>query len=87
MPLAPSIAMKRVWELIMTDENLEGLKISVSDHAVSLRRVYPDGSVVQLTMPKPTGIDGQTREQAEALVQRMASRLLAVALEDLNRVV
>jgi len=71
----------------MTDENLDGLTITVADHAVGLSRAYPDGSRVQLTMPKPAGIDEQAREQTDALVRRMAIRLLAVALEDLNRVV
>jgi hypothetical protein len=58
--------MKRVRELFMTGENLEGLTITMADHAVGLSRTYPDGSRVELTMPKPAGIDEQTREQADA---------------------
>ena len=68
----------------MTDETHDGLTITVAERSVSLTLAYPDGSRVQLTMPKPAGIDGQTTEQVEALVRRMASRLLGVALEDLN---
>ena len=68
----------------MNVEDLERLTITVAEHAVGLRYAYPDGSRVELTMPKPSGIDGQTREQAEALVRRLAGRLLTVALEDLN---
>jgi hypothetical protein len=69
---------------MMTDDAIEGLTITVAEGTLGLSLVYPDGSRVQLTMPKPSGIDGQSREQAEAVVRRMGSRLLAVAREDLK---
>lgn len=69
---------------IMTDESLEGLAITFAEATASLNLAYPDGSVVRLTMPKPAGLEGQTREQSELLVRRLARRLLLVAAEDLS---
>ncbi len=69
----------------MMDEKLEGLTITVAQSTVGLNLAYPDGSLIQLTMPKPAGIGGLTSEQAASLVRRMGSRLLGVALEDLSK--
>jgi len=68
----------------MTDDTPNGLTVTVSETVIDLTLVYPDGSQLQLTMPKPQGIEAQTREQIETLAQRMARRLLGVALEDLG---
>ena len=68
----------------MTDDRYEGVAIAVAETTASLNLVYPDGSHVQLTMPKPTGLEGQSSEQVEQLVRRMARRLLMVAAEDLG---
>ena len=68
----------------MTDDIPNGLTVTVSGTVIDLTLVYPDGSQLQLTMPKPQGIEAQTREQIETLAQRMARRLLGVALEDLG---
>jgi hypothetical protein len=35
-------------------------------------------------MPKPAGLEGQTSEQADLPVRRLARRLLGVAAEDLG---
>jgi hypothetical protein len=35
-------------------------------------------------MPKPAGLEGQTSEQADLAVRRLARRLLGVAAEDLG---
>lgn len=66
------------------DDHHEGQTITIADDAVAMRLAYPDGSRVELSMPKPAGLDGLTRDQAESLVRRMVARLLGVALEDLS---
>ena len=68
----------------MTDDTPNGLTVTVSGTVIDLTLVYPDGSQLQLTMPKPPAIEAQTREQIEILARRMARRLLGVALEDLG---
>lgn len=68
----------------MADDKFEGATVTVSADAISLTLAYPDGSQVQLTMPKPAGVEGQTREQLQIQARRMARRLLEVALEDLG---
>ena len=68
----------------MTDDKIDGLTITVAGAAIGLTLAYPDGSRVQLTMPKPVGVDVQTVEQVELLARRMARRLLGVAMEDLG---
>lgn len=67
----------------MADDKNEGVTVTVTADAISLTLTYPDGSQVQLTMPKPAGVEGQTREQVELQARRMGRRLLDVALEDL----
>jgi hypothetical protein len=66
------------------DDNQQGRAITIADSAVSMCLAYPDGSRIELSMPKPAGIDGLTRDQAETMVRRMVARLLGVALEDLG---
>ncbi len=68
----------------MADDKLKRVGIAVAEATVSLTLDYPDGSRVQLTMPKPAGIEVQTGEQADLLVRRLARRLLGVAAEDLG---
>jgi hypothetical protein len=68
----------------MADEKLERVAIAVAEATVSLTLDYPDGSRVELTMPKPATLEGQTSEQADPLVRRLARRLLGVAAEDLG---
>lgn len=68
------------------DDEREGITITLGATTVCLSLVYPDQSRVQLTMPRPPGMDAQTGEQAELLVRRMARRLLMVAAEDLGNV-
>ena len=58
---------------------LDGLSMNLS---IDLK-THPDGSVVQLTMPKPADLDGQSGAKAAAMVARLARRLLVVATEDL----
>ena len=67
----------------MGDER-EGMTITFVADIACLSLVYPDASRVQLTMPRPAGVDAQTSAQAELLVRRMARRLLMVAAEDLG---
>ena len=68
----------------MADDKLERVAIAVAEATVSLTLDYPDGSRVQLTMPKPAGLKGQSGEQADQLVRRLARRLLGAAAEDLG---
>lgn len=68
----------------MPEHEIDGLTIVVEAAAISLDLVYPDGSRVQLTMPKPTGVEVQTDEQIELLARRLGCRLLGVAAEDLG---
>ena len=68
----------------MTDDIPNGLTVTVSGTVIDLTLAYPDGSQLQLIMPKPSGIEAQSDEQIETLVRRMARRLLGVALEDLG---
>jgi len=68
----------------MTDDTPNGLTVTVSGTVIDLTLVYPEGRQLQLTMPKPAGMEAQTREQIEILARRMARRLLGVALEDLG---
>jgi hypothetical protein len=68
----------------MTDGKSERLTVTVAETTIILSLAYPDGSHVQLTMPKPVGVEDQTSEQAEQLARRMAGRLLGVAVEDLR---
>jgi hypothetical protein len=68
----------------MADDKLERVTITVADATVGLTLDYPDGSRVRLTMPKPAGLEGQTSEQVDPLVRRLARRLLGVAAEDLG---
>ena len=68
----------------MTDGKSERLTVTVAATTIILSLAYPDGSQVQLTMPKPAGLEDQTSEQAEQLARRMAGRLLGVAIDDLR---
>ena len=68
----------------MADDKLERVVVTVAEATVSLTLDYPDGSRVELTMPKPAALEGQTSEQADLLVRRLARRLLGVAAEDLG---
>jgi hypothetical protein len=68
----------------MTDEHSDGVTIIVAASTIGLTITYPDGSRIQLAMPKPAGLEIQTSEQVETLARRMARRLLGVAMEDLG---
>ena len=68
----------------MTDDTPHGPTVKIARTTIRLTLAYPDGSQLQLTMPKSPGIEAQSDEQIETLVRRMARRLLGVALEDLG---
>jgi hypothetical protein len=68
----------------MPAPEIDGLTIVVGAASIGLSLIYPDGSRVQLTMPRPIGVDTQTSEQVELVVRRMSRRLLGVAIEDLG---
>ena len=68
----------------MADDKLERVVVTVAEATVSLTLDYPDGSRVELTMQKPAALEGQTSEQVDPLVRRLARRLLGVAAEDLG---
>jgi hypothetical protein len=66
------------------NRTLDGAAITIAQTTVALSLSYPDGSQVVLTMPKPSGIESHSSDHVEALVRRMAGRLLTVASEDLK---
>ena len=68
----------------MAEDKVKGLTVTMAPSTIGLTLAYPDGSEVQLTMPKPSGVEAQASEQVELLARRMARRLLGVALEDLG---
>ena len=66
-------------------EKTDAPEIKIGEAEVSLSVTYPDGSRVQLAMPKPIALNGLGADQAHDLVIRLARRLLGVAAEDLGR--
>lgn len=58
------------------------LAITIAATAIELSRTYPDGSRVQITLPKPKGFEAQAQDQIELAARQMARRLLAIASED-----
>jgi hypothetical protein len=71
-------------ESTMAEDKVQGLTVTVAPTAICLILAYADGSQVQLTMPKPAGLEAQTAEQIETVARRMARRVLGVAMEDLS---
>ena len=67
----------------MSEDTTDRLVVIVAATTISATKAYPDGSRIQLTMPKPPGVDGQTADQIEQLARRLARRLLGVVLEDI----
>lgn len=67
----------------MAEDNSKRMSITLATATIGLSVTYPDGSLVQLTMPKPSGLDDQTSAQTKATVSRLARRLLIVLAEDL----
>jgi hypothetical protein len=58
--------------------------ITVGRSELTVLVTYADGSAVQMTMPRPEGLEPMSQEQIEQLARRMARRLLAAANEDLD---
>jgi hypothetical protein len=67
----------------MAQDNSKRMAVTVEATTVGLIIAYPDGSLVQLTMPRPVDLDEHSSPKAEAMVARLARRLLLVAAEDL----
>jgi len=67
----------------MVQDNWKHIAITVEATTVGLSVTYPDGSLVQLTMPRPADLDEHSSAKAEAMIARLARRLLVVAAEDM----
>lgn len=61
----------------------KNLVITIEAATIGASVTYPDGSLVQLTMPKPPDLNEHAAAQAEAIIVRLVRRLLVVAAKDL----
>lgn len=68
----------------MMDDNHLGQSVRIGDEAIHVSLTYADGSRIQMSMPKPPGLDALAPDQAELMARRMGGRLLAAAQEDLT---